>query len=119
MHYRRFTPIHLLAYLLMVFGCATNAPLEKYHFEVTFPSGLSEEPITGRLLLMLSTKDGEEPRFQIKDGLDAQLIFGIDVEDWQPGETISIGADAFGFPLISTNEIAEGNYTIQALVNKY
>ena len=103
----------------MVFGCATNAPLEKYHFEVTFPSSLSEEPITGRLLLMLSTKDGEEPRFQIKDGLEAQLIFGIDVEDWRPGETKEFDAQVFGFPLISTNEIVEGNYTIQALVNKY
>src|SRR2546427_8634554 len=40
--------------------------------------------------LMLSTDTTAEPRFQISDGPNTQLIFGIDVDALRPGQDASI-----------------------------
>jgi len=61
----------------------------------------------------------EEPRFQINDGLNTQLIYGVDVNGWQSGKEIEIDANVFGFPIMSTDQIPEGKYYIQALLNRY
>lgn len=106
-------------YFAIFFGCATSNVKEKYTFTISFSKELSEQAQNGRLLLMLSNDADAEPRFQINDGLNTQLIFGIDVGDWNPGEKINIDAAAFGFPIISTNDIPEGTYYLQALLNRY
>jgi hypothetical protein len=68
---------------------------------------------------MVSNDPSREPRFQISNGLDTQLIFGIDVEDWKPGETAVIDGGVFGYPLTSIGDIPPGTYQVQALVNRY
>lgn len=97
-------------------GDAGTAPLR---FAVTFPAELSSEPIDGRLLLMLSTEPGAEPRFQISDGPGTQLAFGIDVEAWEPEAEAVFDASVFGYPLESLADIPAGTYRVQALVNRY
>ena len=45
-------------------------------FEVRFPASVRNEPVDGRLLVMLSTKGDREPRFQIDTSLESQQVFG-------------------------------------------
>ena len=57
---------------------------------VSFPAERSAEPLDGRVLVMFSTNDEAEPRFQIGDSSDTQQIFGVDVEAMGPGERVMI-----------------------------
>jgi hypothetical protein len=109
----------LLFYLALIISCQTNPEKSKYLFDIRFSQELSNQAQDGRLLLMISNNDANEPRFQISDGLSTQLIYGVDVHDMEPGETVKLDASVFGFPLTSTDEIAEGTYYIQALLNRY
>ena len=60
---------------------AGNEGMSGLTFEVSFPESLLQDPVDGRLLLMISNNDQNEPRFQINyRSPDAQQIFGIDVE---------------------------------------
>jgi hypothetical protein len=88
-------------------------------FAVSFPAALAHEPLDGRLLLMLSTDDSAEPRFQIVDGPQTQQAFGIDVDQWRPGATAIIDAGALGYPRESLADVPPGTYTVQALVHRY
>ena len=88
-------------------------------FEVSYPAELSDKPLDGRLLLMLSSKEGAEPRFQISTGADTQLVFGIDVDSWKPGEKAVFDAAVFGYPLESLADVPAGEYRVQALLHVY
>jgi hypothetical protein len=92
------------------------APLR---FAVSFPAGHSAEPLDGRLLLFISGDDAEEPRFQIGDGPDTQLVFGIDVDGLAPGAEAIVDASAEGYPLASLDAVPAGEYHVQALLHRY
>jgi hypothetical protein len=109
-----------LAILLSITGC-DNSKKEstKIKIDVTISDSLKVESLDGRLLLMLSNNDKDEPRFQINDGPSSQLIFGKNVEGMKPGETITFTEEDFGFPIESLKDIPEGDYHIQALLHTY
>ncbi|MFN6088809.1 MAG: hypothetical protein ACK47E_08695 [Cyclobacteriaceae bacterium] len=88
-------------------------------FSISFTKELSEQAQDGRLLLLLSTNDKAEPRFQINDGLETQLVFGVDVEGMKPGDEIKIDESAFGFPIQNLKNIPAGDYFVQGLINRY
>ncbi len=88
-------------------------------FAISFPHERSSQPLDGRVLLMISSRSDGEPRFQISAGPNTQLIFGIDVSELPPGEAAIIDDDVFGYPLRSVRDIPPGNYTVQALLNRY
>ena len=90
-----------------------------HDIKVIFDESLSDTLLDGRLLLMLSTDDSDEPRFQINDGLNTQIIFGVNVNDWAPNTPITIDASVFGYPYSSLKEIPPGEYNVQALLNVY
>ncbi len=109
-----------LPFLLLLLCCAQpNQPQPMATFSISFSSSLSNEALDGRLLLMLANNDKEEPRFQIGDGLKAQPIFGVDVNGLKPGESITVDESVFGFPFRSLTELPEGDYYVQALLNRY
>lgn len=93
-----------------------SAPLE---FGISFDESMSAEPLDGRVILILSPRDEPEPRLQVTSGLNAPLVFGIDVEGLAPGSEAVIDADVFGFPLESLARIPAGSYHVQALLHKY
>ncbi|NUQ22559.1 MAG: hypothetical protein HUU34_01305 [Saprospiraceae bacterium] len=68
---------------------------------------------------MLATNDKSEPRFQIEDGLNTQIAFGINVEGWKAGETRMLDSTAFGYPYTRLSDIPPGEYFVQALLHKY
>ena len=86
---------------------------------VSFPAEAGKAPLDGRLLLFLSADDGAEPRFQISDGPDTQLVFGIDVDAWKPGQEALFDGSVPGYPLDSLMEVPAGTYTVQALLHEY
>jgi hypothetical protein len=86
---------------------------------VSFSSELSDMPKDGRLLLMLSNNDEKEPRFQINDGLNGQLVFGVNVDAMAPGTAVTFDDTVFGYPFSSLAEVPPGEYNVQALLNVY
>jgi hypothetical protein len=92
---------------------------DSFCFKISFPKEISTTPFDGRVLLMISTSNEKEPRFQIRSGLKTQLIFGIDVDGLKPGEEAVIDGNVLGYPLKSISVIPAGKYRVQALLHKY
>lgn len=88
-------------------------------FKISFSENVSAESLDGRLLLLLSTDGSREPRFQIGDRPDTQLVFGIDVDGWHPGDEAVIDKTAFGYPVASFADLPAGDYYVQALLHRY
>ena len=91
----------------------------KIKFEIDYSDKFQENGFDGRVLLMISNNNYSEPRFQINDNHNTQMIFGVDVNSWNSNEKIIIDAEAFGYPIESINDIKEGEYYVQALLHKY
>ena len=88
-------------------------------FAVSFTDAVSASPLDGRLILILSNDDEDEPRFQVRPGVDAVQIFGINVDGMAPGEDVIFDDSAFGYPYDSLADLPEGEYFVQALLHKY
>ena len=108
-----------LGLLLPANLACSGARGDALQFDISFGEDLCPETLDGRLLLLLSTDDSQEPRFQIKDGPGTQLVFGIDVEGLAPGHEASIGADVLGYPVDSLSDLPAGDYIAQALLHRY
>ena len=96
-----------------------EASAANLRFDVSFPASASNEPVDGRLLLLISNNNSEEPRFQISEDLNTQQVFGVDVDGWRPGQTRTVDQTAFGYPLRSLSQVPEGDYWVQALLHRY
>ena len=101
--------------LLLLFPFAAAAQ----SFSVTFPKEVSAQPLDGRLLLVLSTDPSDEPRNQIDDSPRTQMVFGLNVEGWEPGQPALVDSTAWGYPIRSLNSVPPGEYTVQAVLNRY
>ncbi len=102
-------------------GQSFNSTSQQYplRFSVSFPEQRSADPLDGRVLLYISNNDAAEPRFQVSNGHESQLVFGVDADGLRPGEEAFIDAEVFGYPLESISEIPAGEYWVQALLNRY
>jgi hypothetical protein len=112
---RRFLSLCSLltaAYLLAV-------PSHAQTFTVSFPASRSAKPLDGRVLLLISNDPSDEPRNQINDTPKSQMVFGVTVDGWKPGEPLTIGDNAAGYPRASLKDIPAGDYTVQAVLNVY
>ena len=108
-----------LSFFIMKIAATAQDEMNKAKFVISIKEGMVDKPVDGRLLLMFSNNDEEEPRFQINDGLNSQLIFGMNVNGMTNGYKIVMNEDAFGYPIESLNEIPPGNYYVQALLHEY
>ncbi|WP_417460572.1 alpha/beta hydrolase-fold protein [Kordiimonas sp.] len=96
-------------------------------FEVSLPREVAGEAITGRLLVALTSHDGEaeaprEPRHAIS--VTGAIIFGMDVEGVTGGGVITLDAKALkagarGYPYAAPSDIPPGEYDVQALLIRY
>src|ERR1700722_20127599 len=97
-----------------------NAKSTGTHFEISFLKEMSALPIDGHVLLLISTNDEKEPRFQISfETPDSQQVFGADVEALVPGAPATFDASTLGYPALSLRDIPAGDYWIQGLLNIY
>jgi hypothetical protein len=114
---------------VLAFGAWGCGPIEsggvgavaaaRVRFAISFDASRSDSAIDGRLLLIISSDTSGEPRFQVSDGVDTQLLFGIDVERLAPGAEAIIDGGVAGWPLESIGAIPAGRYRVQALLNRY
>jgi len=86
---------------------------------VAFPPDVSPKPLDGRLLLLLSTDPSQEPRMQIDDSPDSQLIFGKTVDGMVPNQRVAITSQADGYPIRSLKDVPPGDYNVQVVLNVY
>lgn len=102
------------------FSCqpATDQPAN-IAINVSFPESASTDPLDGRLLLMLSTNNEEEPRFQIGVGLKDQLVYGMNVDELAPNSKVTFDETIFGFPIASLKDLTPGDYYVQGLLHVY
>ncbi len=98
----------------------TNAtPISAAEFEVSFPAGVETAAVDGRVLLLIATSDETEPRFQVRSGVRAIQIFGVDVEGLAPGDAVRFDGSVFGYPIPSLDDLAPGDYVVQAVIHRY
>jgi hypothetical protein len=116
-----FNLLPLLVVIASLAGCAPPpAPvIASPSVAVSFSDSMSSTPLDGRLILILSRDDSEEPRFQVRPGVEAVQIFGINVDGMAPGEEVIIDETVFGYPHASLAELPDGEYFVQALLHKY
>jgi len=103
---------------LLFVGSNSPAPAG-LRFEISFPQSLRSESVDGRVLLILSTNEDDEPRFQIGTHLGTQQIFGTDVDSLAPGDVATVDASSLGYPRESFTDIPPGEYYVQALIHVY
>jgi len=100
--------------------CSAQArPVPSLQVQVTLPAGKTKVPLDGRLLLLVSTDSTREPRFQVSDGPESQLLFGTDVDAWAPGTARVVNDRADAYPLASLRDLPRGRYWVQAVLNRY
>ncbi len=103
-----------LAFFLASVSCAMAA---ETRFEITFPALAHSGAITGRVYVMIASKNDPEPRLQI--GRTGAPFFGRDVEKLAPGQAAAIDATDLGSPVKALSDIPPGDYYVQAFVNVY
>ncbi|GGH13359.1 alpha/beta hydrolase-fold protein [Silvibacterium dinghuense] len=127
----KIRPASLAAVFALCLPFLTHA--QSARFSVTFPASQSAQPLDGRLLLLLSNNTAEEPRNQIDDTPKSQMVFGVTVDHWKPGEPVLVDERAFGYPVRSLRDVPAsdasrprpagalppGEYMVQAVLNRY
>ncbi len=87
---------------------------------VRLGGSVSQAPIDGRLLLLLSKDGAREPRFQVSaTSLSSAQVFGVDVDGLKAGDERTFDPGILGYPLESLRDLPAGEYTVQALLHKY
>jgi hypothetical protein len=97
----------------------TASAQSQLRFEISFPATSSAKPLDGRMLLLIANNNAREPRLQISEDPTTQQVFGIDVDGLKPGETATVDAGAFGYPVRSISQLKPGEYWVQALLHVY
>jgi hypothetical protein len=90
-----------------------------FRIEVSFPPSLEPKALDGRVVLVLSRRNTPEPRFAQMTGLNAQPMFGVDVNGLRPGQPAIIDASTRGWPVESLRDLPPGDYYAQATLNVY
>jgi hypothetical protein len=99
---------------------AAAAKSASLRFEISFPREISNTPLDGHVLLLISNNDEKEPRFQISFAtLDSQQVFGVDVDALAPGSAVAVDTSTLGYPAASLSDVPAGDYWVQGLLNIY
>jgi hypothetical protein len=86
-------------------------------FEISFPATVHDQPITGRVFVIISRDTQREPRLEV--GRVGVPYFGRDVERLTAGQAAIVDGSDLGTPVESLSQIPPGEYTVQAFVNIY
>lgn len=110
---RRFL---LTAIFALAAQAAAAAPLT---VSVDLPKGAP--PSDGRIVLMFSTRTEGEPRQQVSSetALNSPFMFGLTVDGLKPGQPAVFDDSAFGWPARKLSSLKPGDYTVQAVFNRY
>src|SRR5262249_34641466 len=86
-------------------------------FQVTFDKSVSDTPVSGRVLVLLSSanRSTETPPRSV-NWFNPEPLFAVDVKDWKPGETRVIGAGSIHHKY-SLDQLPKGKYKAQAILD--
>ena len=113
---RIFVPL-ILIFSCCFFSCTT--PKDSGNVQLAFPAEHYEEALDGRLIILISEQIETEPRFQLRDDSKTCQGFGMDVNDWKPGEPLQFDMGTFGYPIENFKGLPSGEYFVQVLFHKY
>lgn len=96
-------------------------------FLVSIGKSLVNQPSTGRVLVLISRRRGEEPRLtdqsvwynNLPSPRAATVLLASDVSEALPGQSLAIDERSSSYPLGSIRDIPAGDYNIQAVFNLY
>ena len=108
---------HLFLGAILIVSCRPTPPLTV--FEVTLGEATTDQALDGRLLLLISDDDSNEPRFQINDRPTTQIVSGQNVEAMAPGSKVVFDGKPFTYPINSLANLKAGEYWVQALLHTY
>jgi hypothetical protein len=112
---RQIVPVLFVLATAAASARAAEAP----RVSVVVPAGHGDQPIDGRLLLLLSTDPSAEPRMQIGESVSTQLVFGMDVDGVRPGQPIAFDAGSPGYPIWKLSDVPAGDYSVQVVLHRY
>ena len=105
-----------LALSVFVLGLAGAAQAAD-RFEVTFTPSVHQGPLTGRLVVYVSSTQPKGDR--IRQGFYGPPMFGADLTALKPGDAGVLDDGAEAYPLESLKALPAGDYWVQALVITY
>ena len=117
-----------LAFLILVCFTSSKSLLAQsskspshLRFEIIFPEAQSAgKSLDGHILLGISTDKSSEPRYQLREEeASSAQFFGLDVDNWKPGQPAILDSTALGYPLNSLDQLPAGDYYVQAVLNIY
>ena len=106
----------ILTCLFLWVMSAGSAGAQTPRFEVIIPASVHAAPVTGRLVLIVARSAQPEPRLAISP--QGPAIFGVDLEQLQPGRAAIVDARSTSYPA-PLSELPPGDYFVQAVVNVY
>jgi hypothetical protein len=105
-----------LPWLLLAAFAAAGAEPRPLEFRLTFDPGVSREPFTGRVYVLLSAKDPGDNLRGSPSWFKPEPMFALDVKGWKPGEPLTVGAGALGYPE-PLAKLPKGTYYVQAVMD--
>src|SRR5205807_4366120 len=78
-------------------------------FEVTLPSTY-QQPVTGRVFVVIAKSDNPEPRLQAGSWRGRTEFMGAEVQQLQPGRSVSLDSSTLGYPFKNVRELPAGDY---------
>jgi hypothetical protein len=97
-------------------SAGAQQPRRGPQFEVTVSPAVYDGPLTGRLVIVVSTSGEPEPRLTVSPL--GPSIFAVDLEQLVPGRTAVVDERADGYP-VQLSELPDGEYHVQAVINVY
>ncbi len=96
---------------------ATAQTVANVAASVQLDPALASNPVAGRLMILLGSPDGGEPRFELGQAESSTPILGMDVAKLEPGGTVRTLRAPSQFPLESLTRIRAGEYQAQAVLH--
>lgn len=104
--------------LFLLIGSAfCSAAQASIRFNISIDKSARSVPTTGRVILIVSRMEKPEPRLLVAP--NSVPIFGVDAENLNPGQAVTIDQTTLGHPIDSLNQIAAGDYYVQAIMDVY
>lgn len=96
----------------------TAAPAQRLHFRITVSKDIATKPVSGRLLLMMTSKPVQGDAIQPGYGEDAHDVWvaAQEVHDLAPGASVDFDPDAIAYPARFSTAPA-GDYKVMAYLD--
>jgi hypothetical protein len=97
---------------------ALGAGKTDLRFTVTLGPGLSDKPLTGRVLVVLAPADEAKPANHIgRTGMKAAPLLGADADGLEAGKSVTLDEKSLLFPLAHLSNVPAGEYRVQAVLD--